>query len=103
MSMISPSYRLCSAPLHRQPQHRLAPRLPPPVLQRQAPPVGLGDLAGEGEADAAASGLGGVEGDEEVLGIGEPGALVVDPYRDVGVLAMPGDLHPAAGLERRIA
>ena len=45
--------------------------------------MGFGDLAGEGETDAGAAGLRGVEGDEEVLGVRQARPLVLHPDLDV--------------------
>ena len=38
--------------------------------------MGAGDLLGQGQAHAAARGLGGVEGDEQILGVGDAQAAV---------------------------
>ena len=40
--------------------------------------MGLGDLPREHQADSAAGRLGGIEGDEHVRGIAQPGAVVLD-------------------------
>lgn len=48
------------------------------VAEFEGAAVGFGDLAREGETDSSAGFLGGVEGDEEVVGIGEAGAVVGD-------------------------
>jgi len=63
--------------------------------------VGFDDLAGEGEADSGAGFFCGVEGDEEVFGIGEAWAVVFDDDGDqVGVLGGADGDGGGAGLRR---
>ena len=57
--------------------------------------MALGDLAGEDQADARAAGLGGVEGDEEVAGVAQPGALVLHQEVELAARATPPDLTHA--------
>ena len=66
--------------------------------------VGFDDLAGEGEAYSGAGFFCGVEGDEEVLGIGEAWAVVFDRY--AGEVAVFGGSYRhfgCAGLCRGLA
>ena len=64
--------------------------------------MGLGDLTTQHQADAGAARLGGEEGHEEVLGIGQPGPFVADRDLECPVGPPPTHLDPAAGLERRL-
>src|SRR5262245_20775585 len=49
-------------------------------------PVRFGDLPAQGEADPGAARLGGEERDEQVAGVRDPGAVVLDPHREpVGI------------------
>lgn len=65
--------------------------------------VGLDNLAGEGEADAGALFFGGEERDEEIVGIGDAGAGIVDEEEEDGtleaVLDGDGTLIEAGGFD----
>ena len=56
----------------------LAPRVMGAVGEGEGAAVRLDDLLRKNEADAAATGFGGVEGHEEVGGVGEPRPVVED-------------------------
>src|SRR5256885_16242573 len=62
-----------------------------------------GDLTREREPDAGAARLGGIEWNEQVGRIREPGSLVTHPDNHLSVMLLPPDLHQAAAFERRIA
>ena len=83
-------------PLQRQTEAGFAALGVGAIFQGEFAAVGFGDLAAEDQADAGAVWLGGEEGDEEIGGVGDAGAVVEDAYVDVGALARPGDLHAAS-------
>ena len=64
--------------------------------------MGLGDLPGEGEADAGSSRLRGVEGNEEVLHVREPRPLVLHPHLDLLAVEPPAHADAAAGQQRGV-
>src|SRR5580692_12398732 len=60
--------------------------------------MGFGDLPREHQADSAAGGLGGVEGDEHVRGIAQPGAVVFDGEDEIFLGQFPAYIdHRRAG------
>src|SRR5256885_17178002 len=61
-----------------------------------------GDLTREREPDAGAARLGGIEWNEQVGRIREPGSLVTHPDNQLSVMLLPPDLNRAASFERRI-
>src|SRR5262249_41169163 len=83
----------------RQPQPSPAAPAPGPVRESQRAPVGLGDLAGEHQADAGAAWLGREERHEQVGGALQARAFVVDADLDGTPLADPAHVDAAAGLE----
>jgi len=62
------------------------------VTEREVSVVGFGDLAAEGEADTGSAGFGGKEGDEQVGGIADAGAIVTDDDGGVRGMDGPGDI-----------
>src|SRR4029453_13134896 len=85
---------------HRKEQPCDRALVPAPILQRQAPAVGLRDLAAQNEADPRATGLRREERDEEVGGLGQTRSVVGDPDLEALAAALPSDGHAAARLER---
>lgn len=54
--------------------------------------MGARNLLGEGETNAAAGRLGGIEGDKQVFGIGDARSAVLNVDDDGGVLVAPGNV-----------
>ena len=89
-----------SAPVLRrgQEQARDATRLTVSILERQAAPMGFGNLAAQGQADTGAGRLGSKERHEEVRGVGQAGSVVLDAHFDVRSRLPPGTGDLALGL-----
>src|SRR5205809_7081040 len=73
-----------------------------PILERQRSAVGFRDLAAQEEADARSTGLGREERHEEVRGIRQAGALILNPELERAAFALPAGCDAAAGLQRRV-
>jgi hypothetical protein len=72
------------------------------VAEREGAAVSFGDLAAEREPDAGAAGLGSKEGNEEVGGIGNAGAIVLNHDLDRIGRGVPSHAHTAAGFQRGV-
>src|SRR5579863_7068269 len=72
-----------------------------PIYKPNFAAMGAGDLLCESEADTAAFGLGGIEGDKEVFSVGNAKAAVFDADNHIRLRDAPSDTNRLGAVGQR--